>query len=179
MNPTPYPNPKRKLRWYQFSLRSLLIFVTLFGVGCSWFAVKMNQARRQRAEVEIIANVGNVHYSYECDEDGAYISCCLIMQPDGTWRTVDTPEPAVPSWLRNSLGDDFFYNVSSIDIFDVEAVKVLKNLDLAKQLKLVHFTSSINESMTDEEIKNIIRESIPNCDIETSRITERCMIPQR
>jgi hypothetical protein len=30
---------KRKLRWYQYSLRTLLIVVTLFAVACSWSAV--------------------------------------------------------------------------------------------------------------------------------------------
>jgi hypothetical protein len=45
---------KRKLRWYQFSLRSLLIFITLFGVACSWFAVKMGQAKRQREAIETL-----------------------------------------------------------------------------------------------------------------------------
>lgn len=43
-----------KRRWYQFSLRTLLIFVTLFAISCSWFAVKLQQARRQREAVEKI-----------------------------------------------------------------------------------------------------------------------------
>jgi hypothetical protein len=32
-------NPKPKRRWYQYSLRTLLICVTLFAVACSWFAI--------------------------------------------------------------------------------------------------------------------------------------------
>jgi hypothetical protein len=32
--------PSQELRWYQLSLRSLIIVVTLFAVLCSWFAVK-------------------------------------------------------------------------------------------------------------------------------------------
>jgi hypothetical protein len=38
---------KRKLRWNQFSLRSLLIFVTVFAFACSWLSVKRQQAKRQ------------------------------------------------------------------------------------------------------------------------------------
>ena len=41
--------PKRRTRRFlQFSLRALLVFVLLVSVGMSWFAVKLERARRQR-----------------------------------------------------------------------------------------------------------------------------------
>jgi hypothetical protein len=40
-----------KLRWYQFSLRSLFIFVTLCSVACSWFIIPTARARRLVADV--------------------------------------------------------------------------------------------------------------------------------
>ena len=42
--------PPFKLRWYQYSLRSLFVFMTLCAVACSWFAVKKRQADEQRDE---------------------------------------------------------------------------------------------------------------------------------
>ena len=51
-------NLKPKRRWYQYSLRTLLIFVTLFAVACSWFTVKLNQARKQREAVEALTKLG-------------------------------------------------------------------------------------------------------------------------
>jgi len=39
---------KRKRRWFQFSLRSVLIFVLLVSIGLSWLGVKLERARRQR-----------------------------------------------------------------------------------------------------------------------------------
>lgn len=39
--------PKPKLRWFQYSLRTLLVIVTLCGIPCSWLAVKLQQARRE------------------------------------------------------------------------------------------------------------------------------------
>jgi hypothetical protein len=38
--------PKR--RWFQYSLRTLLVFMVLASIPMSWLAVKMQQARRQR-----------------------------------------------------------------------------------------------------------------------------------
>jgi hypothetical protein len=49
---------KPKLRWFQFSLRTLLVFVTLCAIPCSWLAVKMQQAKRQREAVVAIEKLG-------------------------------------------------------------------------------------------------------------------------
>jgi len=50
--------PKPRLRWFQFSLRTLLVFVTLCAIPCSWLAVKMRQAERQRAAATAIEKLG-------------------------------------------------------------------------------------------------------------------------
>jgi len=43
--------PKRKLRWYQFSLRTLLLFVAVAGIGFGWLGGKLQRARKERAAV--------------------------------------------------------------------------------------------------------------------------------
>jgi hypothetical protein len=58
MTPTQPTSSKSPRRWFQYSLRTLLIFVTLFAVACSWFAVKLGQARRQREAVEALFILG-------------------------------------------------------------------------------------------------------------------------
>ena len=45
---------KIKRRWYQYSLRTLLIVVTLSAIACSWFAVIMQQAKREREAAAVI-----------------------------------------------------------------------------------------------------------------------------
>ena len=56
--------PKPGLRWYQYSLRTLLVVVTLFAIACSWFGGKLQAARRQREAVAVIEKVqGHVAWS--------------------------------------------------------------------------------------------------------------------
>jgi MFS-type transporter involved in bile tolerance (Atg22 family) len=48
------PAPKNALAWYQYTLRRLLIYVSLFAILCSWFGVKLDQARKQKKAVSNI-----------------------------------------------------------------------------------------------------------------------------
>ena len=50
--------PKHKLRWCQFSLRSLLIFMVVAAIPCAWLGKKIEHKRREREAVEWILNVG-------------------------------------------------------------------------------------------------------------------------
>jgi hypothetical protein len=52
METTPPPiaePPKPRLRWYQYSLRSLFVLTTLVAIGCSWLTVTIQNQRRQKA----------------------------------------------------------------------------------------------------------------------------------
>ena len=90
---------KRMLCWYQYSLRTQLICVTLFAVFCSWFTVKKQQADRQKKAVETLENHGYfIEYDYE---------------HYSTVECYDKPTPA-PDWVVELVGKDFLYDVYSV-----------------------------------------------------------------
>jgi len=64
------PNPKR--RWYQYSLRTLFVLMTLFAIFCSWYSYELKQAAKRRAAVEAIRRAGGqVYYILDApDSDG-------------------------------------------------------------------------------------------------------------
>lgn len=106
---------------FQFSIRSLLILITLCAIPCSWVAVMKQETKREReAAAEIEKLRGTVKWS----------------------------KPSEPMWLRNLLGDDFFSTVeavggNSISILDcLSEVEVtdawFEHLEALKQLKVLH-----------------------------------------
>jgi len=84
-------------RRFQFSFRSLLLFVVVVSAPLGWFAWEMGKARRQREAVEAIGKAGGEVY-FDCQRD--------------EWRgRIRGGAPTTPAWLRKLLGDDFFRNV--------------------------------------------------------------------
>jgi hypothetical protein len=116
-----------KRRWYQFTLRTLLVLVLLCAVACSWFAVKMNRARRQKEAVAAILNAGGeIGYDY---------------QLDGGLRTRGG-EPPTPAWLRDLLGHDFFEDVVCVWLHKGMGDEVASRLGGLPKLERLHVWSS-------------------------------------
>jgi hypothetical protein len=90
--------PKRKRRWFQFSLRTLLIVVLIAAIPCAWLRSKIEQKRQERQTVEaILKSGGDVKYDYQ------------IANPPAT-------APGL-GWLRGTLGEEFFSEVVSVYIY--------------------------------------------------------------
>jgi hypothetical protein len=91
---------KSKLCWYQFRLRTLLLFVLVVSVGMSWLAVRMEKLQRQREIIrEIQKESGYIFYDYELDS---------------SFDVIPSAEPPGPKWIRDLLGDDFFCSVTAV-----------------------------------------------------------------
>jgi hypothetical protein len=114
---------KPKLRWFQFSLRTLLVFVTLCAVLCSWVAVKIDRARR---EWKVFAEIRDL----------------------GVWyRMSNSPGPA---WLRNTLGFDLFQHVEYLAFGDVKVTET--RLERLKELSQLRDLDIRDQPVTDVEL---------------------------
>ena len=127
-------NVEPRRHWYQYSLRTLLIVVTLAGCGFGWLGGKVQQTRQQAAAVEAIQKLGgHVYYDYEADSEGNYIS---------------NAAPPGPALLHSLLGNDFFRNVYAVSLWptpctdaDVERLKQLGELRVL-MLSATHVTDA-------------------------------------
>jgi hypothetical protein len=100
LEPTKADPPKRKGRWFQFSLRTLLIFTLICAIACAWLARRIEQKRRERAAVDAILQLKGsvVLYDYELNDSGDIVGG-------------EMPQPA---WLRRFFGDDCFRSVALV-----------------------------------------------------------------
>jgi Leucine Rich repeat len=137
--PKPTTTPKTRRRWFRFSLRTMLLAVTLF---CAWLGVTFNRANRQKHAVETItSHGGQVNYDYEADEDGRFVQ--------------NPPPPPGPDWLRNLIGTDYFATVVDVGIdyqkgVNDDAVEALADLPQLRRLHLhgIDVTDSVLARLT-------------------------------
>jgi hypothetical protein len=102
--PTTAEPVKGKRRWYQFSLRTLLIFTALASCGLGWLGFKIQQARRQQTAIAAIEKLGGrIQYDYDVDSQGNNVANAVL------------PGAA---WLHALLGDDFFRTAYGVDLSD-------------------------------------------------------------
>jgi hypothetical protein len=132
-------------RRFQFSYRSLLVFLVALSVPLGWFAWEIQRARKQRAAVDNIAKAGGwVAYDFHWNESG------MPVQPPG------------PSWLRELLGDDFFSDVVGARVIGTPAGDA--ELEHIKGLADLRYVNLTGTNVTNEGVKNL-QAALPNCEI--------------
>jgi internalin A len=158
--------PPMKLRWYQYSLRTLLIVVTVIAIFMSWFAVKLKQAHEQRDTVAEIAKLDmEVQYDWQIDRPP---------EPPQPGQLFGMPKRPWPDWLRHTLGDDFFDNVVAVG-FRQDA-EVNKNLIYLKKFPCLRLVVFFPENITDEGLKNLRGATIQSLDLSGSKITDSGLV---
>lgn len=83
--------PQTTRRWFHMRLSILIPMVLVAWFASSCFAIRLYRASRQKEAIATIKRL-NGGFRYEYEYPG--------------WS-----EPAVPKWLRQLMGDDFFYAV--------------------------------------------------------------------
>jgi hypothetical protein len=165
-------------RRVQFGLRTLLVFVTLCAVVCSWLAVRLREARRQ---AEVIAALNKKFYYIELDSEF----------DNGGNRLADPIAPGTQP-LRDLLGSDFFTDVEGLtflnteltdeDLADVASLTRLKRLSLVfvtvtdaglshleglTNLRSLFLITNVSDD--DDGVKKLKR-ALPKCEIESDEV---------
>jgi hypothetical protein len=128
---------KPKRRWVRFSLRTLLVGMTVL---CVWLGFKVNTARRQKEAVDAILKAGGeVRFDYQ-----------VVPDPGGnsSLRAYDvTLLPPGPAWLRKLIGDEYFRSVFTVVVLrPADSISTWDFEPLAKLSGLQQLTLQFNES---------------------------------
>ena len=97
---------KRRPRWLRFSLRSLLVVMTVL---CVWLGIQVNAARRQKQAVEAILKAGGS------------VGSLTELRPDegpifGMFNCDRNAPIPGPAWLRKLIGDDYSRTAFQVEL---------------------------------------------------------------
>ena len=119
-SPPPPKEKKQHLRWYQYSLRTMLLLMLFVSLFMSWFATKLQQAKAQKKAVaEILGADGTVEYDYQRDAQG---------------QMIKGAKGRGPAWLRKLLGPDCFDTVAHVSVGSVKTLEALGRLPRLRSL---------------------------------------------
>ncbi len=131
-DPPSTAKPRRKRRSFQFSLRSLLIFTVVVAIGAAWLGRRIEQKHKEQAAIdEIVKAGGKIVYDLQ----------------QGTHKR----DASGPKWLRKLLGDNFFSEVTGVDLANGTDAQ-LAYLDDFPQLKTLVVSGT---GLSDAGIKHL------------------------
>jgi hypothetical protein len=135
----PVPSKSRR-RWLRFSLRTLVVAVTLF---CLWLGVTSNRANQQRRAVDALRAAGaEILYDYQVNEDGGHD----LSKP--------LPPPPGPDWLRNIIGLDYFATAVCVDVHPQDDITD-ETFDSLANLPHLRRVSIVGLGVTDARIARL------------------------
>jgi hypothetical protein len=179
-------NPKQIRRWYQFSLKTLLVTFTLLTMMLGALTAFTAKGRRQKAVVERVQGLGGkiVYIGYEWDPFGPYK---LNVPPPPGMRLPDQSYYA--RQVRKWLGRDYVDPVVGVgltgdeitddDLAQLASLTELETLSLfntgvsdvglvhVKKLSHLKYLNLSYTAVTDEGMAEI-QKALPNCRIKNS-----------
>lgn len=121
--------PRQRYRWLAFSLRSLLLATTAFGIWLAWLIAA---AERQKEVAEWVRSFNRTpDYSYELNASGS---------------PPLNPELPIPQWLENRLGVDYVASIKRVHLDN----RPVKDITLLARLRDLRHCE-----MADCEIKDL------------------------
>ena len=148
--------PKRKRRWFQFSLRSLLIFTAVAAVACSWLVSKIERKRHEREAAEAIVKLGGFAF-YDCEST--------------TQGLKFSNRPRGPAWLRKLLGENFFSEFELVSLDKVQGAEAA--LGYLRGLTHVKFLTLSRINFTDADLANLDElRDLQSLDLSETKVTD-------
>lgn len=148
--------PKRRRRWLQFSLRSLLIAMLVFGLLLGWLAY----------QIQLVAAQANA--AAEIDRLGGNAMECHLMATNDVLRDYS------PTWLQDSMGEKYFetINYASLDKATDDDLVLFQSLS---KLRALHLNSP---HVTDDGLIHLrpLRQ-LESLSFVGANITDRGLIP--
>jgi hypothetical protein len=131
--------PKRSWWRFRFSLKWLLLIVTAV---CVWLGIISYRANRQRDAVAYIVNHdGGVSYAHAWDYSGRFP------------QEIKGATPPGPAWLRNLIGDHYFFDVTFMRLNEPQVTDEAGNA-IAKLPKLKGLSLQ-GTGVSDETLKRM------------------------
>jgi len=133
-------NPsKPKLRWYQFSLRSLLLFVLVAGMGFGWLGSMVQPIRN---EVNAVAEIQGM---------GGTVTRGLVKISDSSFETRLKRKTGFDQWLRRRLGAGHAAN--RVELKDTGVTDA--DLATLKHLPDLEYLTLANTQITDAGLAHL------------------------
>ncbi len=129
-------------RFFRYSLRTLMLVVTVF---CVWLGWQVQKARNQQYVISIVvAENGLIAYQHG-----------LIEYQGGTdrMRKLSKDGPPGSTWLRRLIGNEYFFRVSRVEVHGERIDDTF--LAAIKRLADIRGLSVGGPSLTDEGVKHI------------------------
>ena len=129
---------------FQFRLRTLLLVVLVLSIPLSWLGSRLRSADLQKKAVARLPP-GVVWYDWQVKDPDVWINQYEAHDNIGPhmafWLGKEEPGP---KWLRKLLGDDFFWSVSVVQIYDRKSLTEIKYFPHLRELDL--WSSNVTDS---------------------------------
>ena len=157
---------KRRRRWFRFSLRTLLIIVTVLAVLLGWVGWRLGQVRRERATIIWVMEAGG-----EMSFSSRLVKRSWWEKTTDKWFGERVRAGLVS--LRNTQVSDLspLVELKSIRTLVLNNTQ-LSDLSLLAKLNYLEELDLRNTQVSDEQVQEL-RQALPNCEILHSSRVEK------